>query len=100
MQGTDKSSAHMAPRRLKISEKPAGPVSFTVQVAQARCEESAPTQLQYDRHKGGAGHLLHPFCIRQGFLHREENSCEILSEEELIFHTVLKGRVLVARPYS
>lgn len=71
--------------------EPAGPVSFAAQVVQAGCEESAPTRLQYDRHKGGARHLLHPFCIRQGFLHREENSCEILSEEEPVSHTVLRG---------
>lgn len=66
-------------RELNEDVEPAGPVSFAAQVTQARCEESALTQLQYNSHKGGTGHLLHPFCIRQGFLHREENSCELLS---------------------
>lgn len=85
---------------MKIYGEPAGPVSFAAQVTHARCEESALTQLQYDRHKGGTGHLLHPFCIRQGFLHREENSCEILSEEERILfsHSILKDKDSVARP--
>lgn len=84
---------------MKIYVEPARPVSFAAQLTQARCEESALTQLQYNRHKGGTGHLLHPFCIRQGFLHREENSYEILSEEELLSHSILKDKVSVSRPY-